>query len=196
MKPITTLLIMAVLTLMAFNYFTIEEKNLAIRMLNTSAAYSKTLHEAELTLVEGQKHALTTALIRSDAHKTASLQKELNQLQLIKKGLEQELDRATCAHATITWYHPASGGINTDGDPNHTATMTTPTVGRTIAISSALVKAGWLGKKVYIEGYGIFVAEDRMSSKLKGNRIDICTSSKEKAMTNGKKRRIFSCIID
>lgn len=196
MKLSTLVLIMAVLVIVVFSHFTIKEKNLAIRMLTASAEYSTTVYEAKLTLAEGQKQALTTALMHSDAHKEAVLEKKLNELELIKVGLEQELARATYAHTTITWYHPGSGGINTDGDHYHTATMTTPVIGRTVAISKALVRAGWLGKKVYIEGYGIFVAEDRMSSALSGNRIDICAANKKIAMTNGKKRGIFSCIID
>lgn len=105
-------------------------------------------------------------------------------------ALYRQLDKARGTKVTLTWYHPQSGGINTDGNPYRTATMTKPKVGRTIAISKALVARGWLGKRIYIEGYGTFVAEDRMSSKLSGYRIDICAASKEIAMRNGKKRNV------
>lgn len=128
------------------------------------------------------------------------LNHKLAMSQIANKGLVAQvkgvLAKRDTAKVILTWYHPNSGGINTDGDPNNTALMTRPIAGRTIAISKALVRKGWLGKKVYVEGYGIFIAEDRMSSALPGERIDICTSSKRVAMNNGKLRNIFSCIIN
>ena len=84
----------------------------------------------------------------------------------------------TSSKVRVTAYHPKSRGINSDKDPKTTATMTVPRAGKTAAISSSLFKKGWLGKKVYIDGYGVFVIEDRMSKSLKGDRIDLCVGSK------------------
>ena len=111
------------------------------------------------------------------------------------KALYKQLDNTGSEKVILTWYHPESGGINTDGNPYRTATMTKPVVGRTIAISKELVRKGWLGKKIYIEGYGVFVAEDRMSSALPGCRIDICCASKKIAMRNGKKHNIYCSVL-
>ena len=102
------------------------------------------------------------------------------------KALHMQIKDFGKVKAVITWYHPDSGGINTDGDPKHTATMTTPIAGRTIALSTALVKLGWLGKRIYIEGHGVFMAEDRMNTSIAGYRIDICAPDEAVAFSNGK----------
>ena len=52
---------------------------------------------------------------------------------------------------------------------NITATGTTPTANRTIAVDPKVIP---LGRKVYIEGYGTYIAEDT-GGVVKGNIIDI-----------------------
>ncbi len=74
----------------------------------------------------------------------------------------------------LTYYIPERGGINSDSDPDKTATMTTPVPGRTIAISRSLQDAGWFGKRIYIQGIGVRVAEDLLSASIAGDQIDIC----------------------
>lgn len=93
---------------------------------------------------------------------------------------------------TVSFYHPNSRGINSDTDPTNTAIMVAPIVGRTVAISTELFEAGWLGQKIYIDGFGIFVCEDRMSSKIKGKQIDICVASRKEAFQRGKKYNIIA----
>jgi 3D (Asp-Asp-Asp) domain-containing protein len=117
-------------------------------------------------------------------------------LRQIIKSKEKELDTVTKAYVTLTGYHPWSNGINSDGYPQKTATMTTPIVGGTCALSSELVHRGWLGKKIYIEGLGVFKAEDRMNTSLNGLRIDLCMGSLEKALNFGKKINIFATILN
>ena len=51
----------------------------------------------------------------------------------------------------------------------YTATMTTPEVGRTIAVDPRVIP---LGSKVWIEGEGVHVAEDT-GGAIKGNIIDL-----------------------
>jgi 3D (Asp-Asp-Asp) domain-containing protein len=128
-------------------------------------------------------------------YKINLLESQLSATKIEVASLYEQLGNTGSEKVILTWYHPESGGINTDGDPYRTATMTKPKVGRTIAISKELVRKGWLGKRVYIEGYGVFVAEDRMSSALPGCRIDICCASKKIAMCNGKKRNIFCSVL-
>ncbi len=117
-------------------------------------------------------------------------------LRLIIKSTEKELDTIPKAIVTLTGYHPWSNGINSDGYPQKTATMTAPVVGWTCAISSELVHKGWLGKKIYIEGIGVFKAEDRMNSRLNGLRIDLCMGSLEEALNFGKKKNILATTLN
>lgn len=58
-----------------------------------------------------------------------------------------------------------------------TATGTTLTEGRTIAVDPSIIP---LGSRVFIEGYGVFIAEDT-GGAIKGNKIDIAVSTHERA---------------
>ena len=58
---------------------------------------------------------------------------------------------------------------------------TTLTEGRTIAVDSRVIP---LGSRVYIDGYGLFIAEDT-GSAIKGNRIDVAVSSHSRAYQLG-----------
>lgn len=62
-----------------------------------------------------------------------------------------------------------------------TASGTTPTEGRTIAVDSSVIP---LGSRVYIEGYGVFIAEDT-GGAIKDNKIDIFVSSHDRAYELG-----------
>jgi len=113
-------------------------------------------------------------------------------LRSIIQSKERKLDAIEKANVTLTGYHPWSNGINSDSDPQTTATMTIPVAGWTCAISSELVNKGWLGKKIYIEGIGVFKAEDRMNRNLSGLRIDVCLESQQKALDFGKKNDVLA----
>ena len=129
------------------------------------------------------------------SHEVERLKKLLIVEQTDNKRIQYKLFRSTNALVTVTYYHPASKGINSDSDPGNTATMNKPIAGYTVALSTELVELGWLGQRVYIEGKGMFRATDRMNTSLKGKRIDICIGSKEAAIKKGIKRDVFSCII-
>lgn len=62
-----------------------------------------------------------------------------------------------------------------------TASGTTPTEGRTIAVDSSIIP---LGSRVYIEGYGVFIAEDT-GGAIKDNKIDVFVSSHDRAYELG-----------
>ena len=62
-----------------------------------------------------------------------------------------------------------------------TASGTTPTEGRTIAVDSSVIP---LGSRVYIEGYGVFIAEDT-GGAIKDNKIDVFVSSHDRAYELG-----------
>ena len=53
--------------------------------------------------------------------------------------------------------------------------------GRTIAVDPRIIP---LGSRVYIDGYGVFIAEDT-GGAIKGNRIDVCVSSHSRAYEIG-----------
>lgn len=76
---------------------------------------------------------------------------------------------------TVTAY--AATRRQTDSTPRLTALMTRAREGRTCAISRDLVREGWLGRKIYIEGLGVWVAEDVMNKRWRG-RVDLLMSPK------------------
>lgn len=118
-----------------------------------------------------------------------------SQTNAVKSYLRQTSIKKNTALVTVSFYHPKSGGINSDTNPDQTALMNEPIAGYTAAISTALVRKGWLGKKIYIEGLGVFLCHDRMSSRLIGERIDICVGSKKEALENGIQKNVFVSVI-
>jgi 3D (Asp-Asp-Asp) domain-containing protein len=117
-------------------------------------------------------------------------------LRSIIQSKEKKLETFEKVNVTLTGYHPWSNGINSDGYPQTTATMTIPVVGWTCAISSELVNKGWLGKKIYIEGIGVFKAEDRMNRNLNGLKIDLCMGSLQQALDFGKKKNVIAITLN
>ena len=67
---------------------------------------------------------------------------------------------------------------------NKTASGTTPKQGKTIAVDKNVIP---LGSKVYIEGYGEYIAEDTGSTII-GNRIDIYFESHQEALNFGRRK--------
>lgn len=72
--------------------------------------------------------------------------------------------------------------ICNNGDASVTATGTTPTENRTIAVDPSVIP---YGTEVIING-NTYVAEDT-GGAIKGNRIDICFASHEEALQFGKR---------
>ncbi len=67
-----------------------------------------------------------------------------------------------------------------DGDASNTATMTTPTVGRTVAVDPKIIP---FGSRVTINDK-TYIAEDTGES-IKGNRIDILFETHQEALNFG-----------
>ena len=112
----------------------------------------------------------------AQANRIILLENELHKTQIVK----------------VSFYHPASRGINSDSDHTKTATMTKPVVGRTVAISRKLFNDGWFGRKIYIKKIGVFWADDLMSPSIQGNQIDICVGSRKLAMKLGVKNGVVA----
>lgn len=96
----------------------------------------------------------------------------------------------------VTAYHPKSRGINSDKDPTKIAIMEKPKVGYTAAISTELFELGWLNRIIYVDGYGIRRASDRMKTSVKGKRIDLCVGSKIIANKIGINNNILAVVLD
>ncbi len=133
------------------------------------------------------KHTDNIINIKTEFNYLNTFNKKL-QKRLLK--LEQKVNNSTLVKVKVTYYCPWVRGTNSDSNPNRTALMTKPKPGYTIAISKALVDKGWLGHKVYVEGFGIGRIEDRMGKSIKGDCIDICVGTKEEAIKKGKRTNI------
>ena len=121
-----------------------------------------------------------------------------NQLNGIQQGIDdiKVILTSGCQEVTLSAYHPKSRGINSDKNPNKTALMKKPIAGYTLAISNELFELGWLGKKIYIDGWGVGKATDRMSHTVKGKQIDICAPSLKVAKNFGIKNDVMAVILN
>ena len=81
----------------------------------------------------------------------------------------------TSGYCNEAYYH-----ICNDGTPDTTATMTTPTPGRTIAVDPRVIP---YGSEVMINGH-TYIAED-CGSAIKGKRIDILYDNHDIAFAHG-----------
>ena len=111
----------------------------------------------------------------------------VSEIDLLKKASKL----ADVQTVTVTAYTPSKDEC--DNDPDITASMKQIRPG-TIAVSRDLFKAGWVfGKKVYIDGYGVFEILDLMHERWT-KRIDIVMFSKAGARQFGKKDRIAALL--
>jgi len=129
--------------------------------------------------------------IKLNQSRIETLETQIEELKTIKNKMESIKQKVV-----LTAYHPPSKGINADSDHQRTAIMKRPKPGYTLAISKELVHLGWLGRKIYIEGWGVGLASDRMSSNLKGKRIDVCLGSLKEAKKFGKKNNILAIVLE
>lgn len=81
----------------------------------------------------------------------------------------------------------------TNNDPTNTAIMELPVPGWTIAVSQDLKFL--LGKRVYIEGYGIRRVNDLMNSRYT-NRIDILVGTVSEARKIGLQEDVIMILIE
>lgn len=86
----------------------------------------------------------------------------------------------------ITLSHYTASVDETDSNPQETATGTRPVVGRTLAVSRDLFKY-LRGKRVWIEGLGVFTVEDTMNPRFT-NQGDLLVRTKYEAKKLGTKK--------
>jgi len=115
------------------------------------------------------------------ANKTAEARKELvEEARLLQKAMNMPPVRMV----TVTAYNPTTDQC--DADPLIAASMRKVRSG-TIAVSRDLFDQGWVfGRKVRIEGYGIFEINDLMNKRF-SQRIDIFMWDESEARQFGKK---------
>lgn len=105
-----------------------------------------------------------------------------------KEQWREFMDRLQVEEMTATAYAPldpdAVEGMCYSGNPYVTATGARTMPGRTIAVDPAVIP---MGARVYIPGVGVRVAEDR-GGLIRGNRLDLCMSSRAAALDYGKRR--------
>ncbi|NDV18095.1 hypothetical protein GO013_01515 [Pseudodesulfovibrio sp. JC047] len=115
------------------------------------------------------------------AQKTATARKQLvEEARLLQKAMNMSPVRTV----TVTAYNPTTEQC--DADPLIAASMRKVRSG-TIAVSRDLFDQGWVfGRKVRIEGYGIFEINDLMNKRFT-QRIDIFMWDEGQARQFGKK---------
>lgn len=99
------------------------------------------------------------------------------------EGLNAEILKMTDLEMTVTAYNPAKSQC--DGDPNITAFMKKSVPGRTAEVSRD--KLYMAGKKVYVEGYGVWEVSG-VTSKDLYNTIDLMVGTKSAAFKIGRSK--------
>lgn len=125
--------------------------------------------------IDTLKHQLTLVEQKSEARK-----------QLVEEArqLERELGNPRVRKVTVTAYNPSADQC--DDDPMVAASMRKVRAG-TIAVSRDLFDQGWVfGRKVRIEGLGIFEINDLMNKRY-SRRIDVFMWDEAKAKAFGKR---------
>ena len=125
--------------------------------------------------IDGLKHKLVLAEQTAEARKYM-----VEEARLLQKAMSKPPVR----NVTVTAYNPTTSQC--DADPLIAASMRKVRSG-TIAVSRDLFDQGWVfGRKVRIEGYGIFEINDLMNKRFT-QRIDIFMWDEGQARQFGKK---------
>ena len=136
-------------------------------------AKAKAKAEAEAAKQAAAANAYNQLLTAPVTAKTVSYSSSLLASDVIKSNA------TSLGSYKLTFYCPCATCNGVAGAK--TASGTTPTEGRTIAVDSSIIP---LGSRVYIEGYGVFIAEDT-GGAIKNNKIDIFVSSHDRAYDLG-----------
>ena len=136
-------------------------------------AEAKAKAEAEAAKQAAAANAYNQLLTAPVTAKTVSYSSSLLASDVIKSNA------TSLGSYKLTFYCPCATCNGVAGAK--TASGTTPTEGRTIAVDSSIIP---LGSRVYIEGYGVFIAEDT-GGAIKNNKIDIFVSSHDRAYDLG-----------
>ena len=135
------------------------------------------LFMAFLGMVPGYKHGYLAA--------TSEFELKVIQLQEEQQGLLKEIDHLKKESALTQVYQSREFEFTAYAyNSGHTASGTIPKEGRTIAVDPAVIP---LGSVVYIEGYGVRIAEDT-GAYIKGDRMDLYIEDWDAAKEFGRKK--------
>lgn len=96
-----------------------------------------------------------------------------NHSEVQNSSAPQFLESPAALNVGATAYNPDAG--QTDATPHQTATLTKAKPGKTMACSRDLMPR-LLGKRVYVEGMGVWVVEDLMNGRIT-NTVDFCVGN-------------------
>ena len=162
-----------------------DQINTAEQALSKAEAEAKKKAEAEAAKAESaqqtvsnkpssnQQSSVSDLLTEPVSAKTVAYSSSLLATDSIKKN------STALGNYKLTFYCPCEKCNGVAGAK--TASGTTPTEGRTIAVDSSVIP---LGSRVYIEGYGVFIAEDT-GGAIKNSKIDVFVSSHDRAYELG-----------
>jgi len=134
---------------------------------------------------------LNNDLLLYQAHTIKKLQAQINKFDEELQNTKKMMNLQDVKKIVVTAYSPRKA--ETDSTPYITASMTKVKHG-IVAVSRDLFEQGLVfGKKVYIEGYGIYTIEDLMNERFT-NRIDIFMFDTRKALKFGKKKLVVALL--
>ena len=130
-----------------------------------------------LGIVSGYQNGYDTASVK--------FKTDVEQLQGKQEKLLKEIDHLKKESALTQVYQSREFEFTAYAyNSGHTASGTIPKEGRTIAVDPAVIP---LGSVVYIEGYGVRVAEDT-GAYIKGDRMDLYVKDWDAAKEFGRKK--------
>ena len=145
----------------------------AVSVLTQSQAKAEAEAKAKAEAEAAQKAAYNNLLTAPVSARTVAYSSSLKATDAIKQNAR------SMGQFKLTFYCPCATCNGAVGVP--TASGTSLVEGRTIAVDSSVIP---LGSRVYIEGYGLFIAEDT-GSAIKNNKIDVLVSSHSRAYQLG-----------
>lgn len=175
---IIVVMVCCCLTLQIVNLFHFSNReNKLINRMTSKIQILKAEHNFFRTKYEFDKKVITERVVGYEQN-----------VEINREGLKnlKELSRIErVIHAEVTAYTLSISECNEDLD--NTAAMLKPRLGM-VAVSRDLFYNGWVfGKKIYVQGLGIFVVGDLMNQRWE-KRIDILLPTKEKANQFGKQK--------
>ena len=136
-------------------------------------AEAKAKAEAAAAKAAAEKSEFNSLLTAPVSTKTVAYSSSLLASDAIKSNA------TSLGNYKLTFYCPCAVCNGTSS--GKTASGTIAAEGRTIAVDSSVIP---LGSRVYIEGYGVFIAEDT-GGAIKNNKIDVFVSSHDRAYDLG-----------
>ena len=136
-------------------------------------AEAKAKAEAAAAKAAAEKSEYNSLLTAPVSTKTVAYSSSLLASDAIKSNA------TSLGNYKLTFYCPCAVCNGTSS--GKTASGTIAAEGRTIAVDSSVIP---LGSRVYIEGYGVFIAEDT-GGAIKNNKIDVFVSSHDRAYDLG-----------